>query len=270
MRYLFMLLAGCIAGAALGAGFVYVNPLIGSATPKLDDLPRTLRYELPASALAVTHAGRLPVMPPVPEGIGLLWERTVDTSAFGLLVLSADDDEPAAVASRVLMPSAESDSLTRGVIADDLWLITIPGEGTLQIIAQSNVWPLVKDTLLNASVLGRTFSGPREYTVTAGPTGDGQALLVGATGLFAQRAGRALERMRVMGYSREQGFDEVFGALHFIVDPLPAEPEDNDGPGGGVELEDDVEPSGSAELGDDLEPGGRAEPGNGVGLGNAP
>lgn len=222
MRYLFMLLVGSIAGAMLGAALVYVNPLIGAVDPKLDDLPSGLRYELPASALAVTHAGWLPVSP-VPDDIGHLWERTVRTSAFGLLVLSAEDhDEPSAIASRVLVPSAETSFLTRGAIADDFWLVTIPGEGSMQIVAQSNAWPLVKDTVLDASVLGRAFRGPRDYLLTAGPAADGRALLVGATGRFAHQVGRALERVSVGGVSRPQGFEGVSAELRFVVDPLPA------------------------------------------------
>ncbi len=226
MLRLFVFIIGGLVGAAAGAALILVNPLIGPADGILDDLDRTLSYELPASALVLTHS-RAASVPVRPDGADELWERTVRTSALGLLTLASPDGAPA-VASRMLVPSRRTELLTAGVVVDDLWLVTLPGEGSLYVLGESNVWPIAKDTLVTVSLLGRPFPGPRSYVATAGPAPDGRALVIGATGDFAGREGRAVERYRIETFTRERGFGRVSAELRFVLDP-PPEPD-----GGGV------------------------------------
>lgn len=221
MRFL-TLIVGLLVGAAAGAALIFVNPLIGPADGKPDDLDRVLTYELPASALVLTHSRPLSV-PAWPDGVEELWERTVRTSALGLVMLSSPDGEPA-IASRVLVPSQRTELMTTGVVVDDFWLLTLPGKGSLYVLGESNVWPIAKDTLVSASLLQRPFQGPRSYVTTAGPAPDGRALVVGATGDFANREGRAVERYRIGKFTRERGFGDVSAELRFALDP-PSDPD---------------------------------------------
>src|SRR5690606_40530058 len=112
-----------------------------------------------------------------PDGVEELWERTVRKSALGLIRLSSSDGSPA-IASRVLVPSERTELLTAGVIVDDVWLVTLPGEGSMYVLGESNVWPIAKDTLVSVSLLRRAFRGPRDYVATAGLAPDGRALVV--------------------------------------------------------------------------------------------
>src|SRR5690606_1470333 len=123
MMRILMSIVGVLAGAAAGAALIFVNPLIGPADGKLDDLDRILTYELPASALVLTHS-RPASVPVLPDGVDELWERTVRTSALGLLTLTSSDGA-SAIASRVLVPSRRTELLTSGIVVDDLWLVTL-------------------------------------------------------------------------------------------------------------------------------------------------
>ncbi|MFO7285779.1 MAG: hypothetical protein LOD94_14580 [Gammaproteobacteria bacterium] len=221
MRHLFMLIAGAIVGAVAGAALIFANPLIGPGDGRIDDLDRALRYDLPEAAIVLTHSQ--PAFVPVrPDGVEELWERTVRKSALGLIRLSSSDGSPA-IASRVLVPSERTELLTAGVIVDDVWLVTLPGEGSLYVLGESNVWPVAKDTLVSVSLLRRAFRGPRDYVATAGLAPDGRALVVGATGEFANREGRAVERYRIESFTRDKGFGGVSAELRFVLDPLQAD-----------------------------------------------
>lgn len=218
MARFLMLLAGCVVGAGAGCAALYFNPLTGPSDAKLDDLDRTLRYELPASAIALTHSGAIP-LPPRPDGIEELWESTVRTNVLAMLALTSPDHEaPVAVASRALVPSRRTELLSSGVLADDLWLLTIPGEGSMYVVAETNFWPVAKDTLVSVSLLGRPFEGPRDYVGTAGPAPDGRAFVHGATGDLAGRRGRAVDRFRVDDFGRDRVPSGISGELRLVVD----------------------------------------------------
>ena len=113
------------------------------------------------------------------------------------LVLNDDSNQPAALASRLLSTSTETDLLLRGVLVSDHWLVTIPSEGTLFVHADSNAWPFLKETLVPVWYLEQPWSGPAEYWPTVGPGADESADVVGVTGSFRGSEGSAVERYEV-------------------------------------------------------------------------
>ncbi len=137
------------------------------------------------------------VVPPgTPKRDDSLWEETIDRTAMLSLVLDDAHDNPTAIASRLLAVSPRTDFVLSGVRVNDYWLLTIPGEGTLFLRADTNVWPFLKETL-PVWYLGRPWKGPSEYSPTAGPGELGAAVVIGATGRFVGLEGSAIEKYRL-------------------------------------------------------------------------
>jgi hypothetical protein len=119
-----------------------------------------------------------------------------------------------ALASRLLSTSADTDLLLRGVLVSDHWLVTILGEGTLFVHADSNAWPFLKQTLVPVWYLDRAWSGPAEYWPTVGPGADAAADVVGVAGSFTGREGRAVERYEVSVLDPDSNLALARGEIH--------------------------------------------------------
>ncbi|HEY8520356.1 MAG TPA: hypothetical protein VIN61_09760 [Gammaproteobacteria bacterium] len=186
-------LLGLALGAAAGVGVLYLNPLTEPRPPTFAEADRTFSYRFPESdALLFTHEGdgRLPVLP---RGAEKLWENTI-TGAALLAVALHDEGGKAAVATRLSRPSPRTDFLLEGALLSDDWLITVPGEGSLFVRAENNLWPVVKDGVVPVWYLKRPWRGPTEYRPTEGPHPAGVAVVRGASGRFAGIEGTAVER----------------------------------------------------------------------------
>ena len=196
MKYLFVAIIGLVLGAAAAGAVVYYNPLADKSAPMPGATDRVLRYSLPGQVLdfAVGEDAQLVGQD---TGDDALWEDTIDRAAVLGLVLNDSSNRPAALASRLLSTSPDSDLLLRGMLVSDDWLVTIPGEGTFYVHADSNAWPFLKETLLPVWYFDRPWSGPAEYWPTVGPSADDTANVVGLTGAFRGSAGSAVERYEV-------------------------------------------------------------------------
>jgi hypothetical protein len=130
---------------------------------------------------------------------------------LNVLVLEDADGVPQGIASRVSVPSPETNLLLRGIIVADHWLVTAPGRGSLFVEAKNNVWPLVKDTL-PVDYLDRQWRGATRYPVTVGPQRRGGGVVVGATGEWAALEGAAREVYDVTRYG-PAGVEAMAGTL---------------------------------------------------------
>ena len=147
MRYLFVAVLGLLIGAAAAGAAIYYNPLIQTkSSAQADAADRALHYSLPSEVLGFA-LGEQVVPPGTPKHDGLLWEETIERTAMVSLVLDDAHDQPTAIASRMLAVSPHTDFLLSGVRVNDYWLLTIPGEGTLFLRSDTNVWPFLKETL---------------------------------------------------------------------------------------------------------------------------
>lgn len=224
MKYFWMTLFGCVVGALAGAALLVFNPLIGSGDPSLAGFDRVMRYGLPADAVVMTHGGMLPIERR-PFEVDPLWESTIRSTSLATLALRGDSDEPEALASRIAWPSKRTELLTTGVLANDHWLVSVPDEGTFFVVAETNVSTMAKDTLVSVQLLGREWEAPRAYAPTEGPEIAGTALVIGASGSFAGRGGRALERLRIDRFARSAGLEGAAAEMHFVWDaPVEAIP----------------------------------------------
>lgn len=221
MKYVFMLMLGLLIGAALGVTGLYYNPLTSREAPVPQDADWTLSFGSPLTdGLAFTHGGNSR-MPRSPLGVPDLWESTISQSALSVLAMRrADGEGIAALASRISLPSETTDLLTRGLVLEDYWTLTVPGEGTLFLQAHENVWPLIKEAVIPVWYLGQTWQGPRSYRPTAGPGIGNTALLLGATGAFVGSQGSAVDSYELHEFTEAQGPQRLEGSLHLLfVEP---------------------------------------------------
>jgi len=196
MRYLFVALFGLLIGAAAAGAVLYYNPVTETSAAAPGPADRVLRYSLPDQVLKFS-LGEAATLVGQSTADDALWEDTIDRTAVLGLVLNDSADQPAAVASRLMAASADTDLLLRGVLVSDYWLVTIPGEGSLFVRADSNIWPFLKQTLVPVWYFDRPWQGPVEYRPTVGPGIANTAAVVGISGAFSGLVGSALERYNV-------------------------------------------------------------------------
>jgi hypothetical protein len=216
MKYLFVVIAGLLLGAAAAGAVLYFNPLTQKSADSPNAATRVLRYSLPDHVLdfAVGEDARLFGQSTGDDG---LWEETIDRTAVLGLVLNDGADQPAAIASRLIATSANTDLLLRGVLLSDHWLVTIPSEGTLFVRAESNAWPFLKETLVPVWYLDRPWNGPAEYWPTVGPGSDDNGVVVGITGALRGSEGSAVERYELSTLDPKRDVAAATGEIHLSL-----------------------------------------------------
>jgi len=213
MRHLFVAIAGLMVGAAAAGTVLYFNPLSEKSAAQPQATDRVLHYSLPDQVLefAVGEDARVFGQD---TGEDSLWEETIDRTAVLGLLLNDAANQPAAIASRLMATSADTDLLLRGVLVSDHWLVTIPGEGTLFVRAESNAWPFLKKTLLPVWYLDRPWHGPAEYWPTVGPGSDESGVAVGITGAFRGSEGSVIEHYEISALDRKREVALAKAELH--------------------------------------------------------
>jgi hypothetical protein len=212
MKYFLVLLSGLLLGAAGATAGLYYNPLSAPRAAAAPARGWALNYDFPADdAMALTHDGRLG-LPYLPPGIAPLWEAALDGLVLSALMLE-DPTGTAAFASRVSVPSTDTNLLLRGVIVADHWLITVPGRGSLFVEAHNNLWPLLKDTFIRVTHLRLPWRGPAQYALTAGPGSRDGGEVVGVNGIYAGARGTARETYELERFSAARGIEALRGTL---------------------------------------------------------
>jgi hypothetical protein len=212
MKYVLVTLLGILLGAAGAAAALYYNPLT-----KVRELPPKdswmLSYDFPGgSTLALTHAGQLG-LPHIPTDVETLWEATITDVVLNVLVLEDENGAPRALASRVSVPSRETDFLLKGFLVSEHWLITVPGQGTLFVDGENNLWPFLKEALIPVKYLQQQWQGPARYPVTVGPTSGRAAEVFGVSGAFTGMRGTAREAYELRQVSAGFGIEALRGTL---------------------------------------------------------
>jgi hypothetical protein len=213
MRYLFVAIIGLLLGIAAAGAVLYYNPLAEKSAPIPGATDRVLHYSLPDHVLefALGEDAKLFGQDAGDRG---LWEETIDRAAMLGLVLNDGSNQPAALASRLLSTSSDTDLLLNGVLVSDDWLVTIPGEGSFYVHADSNAWPFLKEKLVPVWYLDQPWTGPAEYWPTVGPGADDSADVVGLTGSFRGSEGSAVERYEITALDPARNVAQAKGELH--------------------------------------------------------
>lgn len=216
MKYLFVALLGLVLGAALAGVVLYFNPFSGTAAAQPNATDRVLHYSLPDDVLDFALGADARLFGQEPDDGGL-WEDTIDGSAVLGLTLKDDADQPVGIASRLMTVSADSDLLLHGVVLSDHWLVTIPGEGTLFVRADSNAWPFLKKTLVPVWYLERPWDGPSDYWPTVGPGSDEAGIALGVAGGLHGREGSAIERYQLTALDPARRLALAKAELHLAL-----------------------------------------------------
>jgi len=210
MKYVLSLVAGLILGAAAAVAMLYFNPLTQSQSVPLGNPELSLEYGLSGADIWLsTHDNQLDI-PVVPGDVSLLFEDGIRGTWLSAYRLRADSRPVPVPATRISIPSPESELLRSGFLVEDYWLISEPGAGSLFVHAESNQWPLLRDTLVSVDWLGRDYGGPRKYDPTRGPA-NAAAEVFGLTGTYAGARGRARERLSLESY--DGGLASLSGQL---------------------------------------------------------
>ena len=222
MKYVLRTIYGFLFGFTLTIVGLYYSPFTGDSGVISGVNARVFTYRSPfTEGLAVTHGGwsRLPFQPAtIPE----LWEDTTRNALLSVLVLENENNVPVGIASRVSQFLESSEMLARGLLVGDDWLVTIAGEGSFFIEADSNLWPFMRETLIPVWYLDRPWQGPKNYRPTTGPGDGGTAIVAGATGSFAAREGTAVESYQVSDFNRTVGPGGIDARLFVHLPEKPA------------------------------------------------
>jgi len=213
MKYLFGFLLGVLLGVATAAGLIYFNPLIAGAGSPAVATGSSLGYSLADDRLIASSHNRWPRVPIRPGNVQQLWEGGLNGSWLQSFVLTGQDGAPAAIATRIVAPSSDSNAVLSGILTDDHWLITFPGSGSIVADGSSNVWPLLRDTLVRVDLLRRPWSGATDYSLLTG----GAAEVTGATGVLSGRSGALTEAVTLDDYPRI-GFGGLSGRIDIAFD----------------------------------------------------
>jgi hypothetical protein len=212
MKYLLVAVLGLVLGAAGAVATLYYNPLSQRSAASRSAADRVLHYSLPEQVLefAVGEDARFFGQK---TGTDSLWEETIARTAVLGLVLNDGAKQPAALASRLMATSTDTDLLLRGVLLSDHWLVTIPNEGTLFVRAESNAWPFLRETLVPVWYLARPWNGPAEYWPTVGPAAE-SGVAIGITGAFRGSEGTVVEHYEISTLDRERDRALANAELH--------------------------------------------------------
>ena len=200
MKYVLSLLFGLVAGAAAAMALLYFNPLTQRQGEPAARADRSLGYSMSAADTWLATHDRQIDLPVIPVDVPLLWENGIKGTLLGAMPLRDAGGQVVAYGSRITAPSGASELLRAGVLVDDFWLLSFPGEGSIFVHAVNNEWPLLRDTLVDVDLLGRRFTGPAHYGPTVGPAAAG-ARVQGLSGSFAGTVGNARERVALETYA---------------------------------------------------------------------
>jgi hypothetical protein len=227
MKYLISLFLGLLVGAALFVLGLYFNPFLGqvSVSPLAvtDSRVVDLSYSaVPADGLLYTDHGES-IITPHPERVTELWEpAVVDTSVF-VTLLQGSRGGFAGLGIKYLSAS-EDTALIRGeAIANSVWHIYLPGQGTFLIDQTENFWSYLRDVVIPARwSSGDNWRGMFHGVMTNGPGSLGTGRVTGGSGLFSGLSSESVEAITARGYSAVSGPVSVDGSLAISM-PQPAE-----------------------------------------------
>ena len=210
MKYVISLILGLITGAVLFVAGLYYNPFVGqpSVSPLAvtDDRVVDLSFSaVPADAILYTDNGET-IVATRPERVSEIWEPAVaDTSLFVTLL----DDSRGGVAGIGIkyLSSSESTRIMKGeAIANSVWHVYLPGQGTMMIDQTENYWSYLRDVVIPAKwSSGDNWRGSFHSVMTNGPGSLGTARVSGGNGVLAGVTSESVESLTAAGYSSATG-----------------------------------------------------------------
>jgi hypothetical protein len=154
MKYVIALIVGMAVGAAAFLALLYFNPFVThtrlSPLSVSDHNVITFNYSaVAADTLVYTNDGESQVAPH-PSKVLQLWEPTVRHTTTMATVLRDSRNQPAAIGIKFSSDSEKTKILNSEVIVDSVWHIYVPGQGSLFVEQQENLWNYISEIVLPA------------------------------------------------------------------------------------------------------------------------
>lgn len=218
MKYVVSLLAGIVIGAVLFVLALYYNPLHGrdSVSPLAvtDDRVVEVSFSaVPGDALLYTDNGESKVAPH-PGRVAELWEPAVVDTRLHVMMLNDSRGGVAGLGIKFLSESESTDLLNGEAVANSVWHVYLPGQGTFMIDQTENYWTYIRDVVIPAHwSSGDNWRGTYHSIMTIGPGSLGTARLTGGSGIFAGLKSESIESLTARGYSAVMGPVSMTGSL---------------------------------------------------------
>jgi hypothetical protein len=210
MKYVISLVCGLLAGAMLFAVGLYYNPFIGQPTvsPLAVTEDRVMDFTfsaVPANAILYTDHGET-ITRPIPDRVAELWEPAVYDSSVFVTTLADVRGADAGIGIKFLS-KAEETALMRGeALANSVWHIYLPGQGTMMIDQTENYFSYLRDIVVPARLgSGDHWRGSYFSVMTSGPGSLGTARVTGGSGLLSGLSSESVETLSADGYSGKSG-----------------------------------------------------------------
>jgi len=225
MKYFLSLFAGIAIGAAVFMVGLYYNPFQGQ--PAVSPLAVTdqriieLSFSgVPADALLYTDHGESWVEPH-PDRVAELWEPAVADTRLTVTMLEDARGKVAGLGIKFLTASEATNVINGEALADSIWHVYLPGQGTFMIDQTENYWTYIRDVVVPARwSSGDSWRGSFHGILTSGPGSLGTARVSGGSGLFANLSSEAVESVTARAYSAVTGPVSMTGSLAIAL-PQP-------------------------------------------------
>ncbi len=165
--------------------------------------------------VSVTHGGQIGLAP-FPPGIRSLAGTPVERTLLFTAQLRNEHGELVGIASELeVFPQTP---MTPETVWQTWWTVVIPGRGALFAYQQERLTPAVATVMAAVRETGEDWRGELRDQNTVGPSADGQGIIVGGTGEFADARGAFLEIGTLRGYSARGELDAGL-ELVFLLRP---------------------------------------------------
>lgn len=222
MKYVVALVLGLFTGAALFAFGLYVNPFVGqpsiSPLAVTDDRVVDLSFSaVPADALLFTDHGNT-IVTPRPDRVAELWEPAIRDTTLFVTMLEDSRGGIAGIGIKFRSKSEATRILQGEALANSVWHVYLPGQGTMMIDQTENYWSYIRDVVIPARwSSGDSWRGSFHRVMTSGPGSLGTARVSGGTGLLAGVTTESVESLTAAGYSAATGPVSVSGSLTIAI-----------------------------------------------------
>jgi hypothetical protein len=222
MKYVISLLLGLVTGAGLFLCGLYYNPFVGQ--PSISPLAVTdervvdLSFSaVPADAILYTDYGES-IVSPRPERVAELWEPAIDDTTLFVTVLEDSRGGTAGIGIKYQTASEATKILRGEALADSVWHVYLPGQGTMLIDQTENYWSYIRDIVIPARwSSGDNWRGSFHRVMTIGPGSLGTARVSGGSGILNGVTSESVESLTAAGYSATTGPVSMTGSLTIAI-----------------------------------------------------
>jgi hypothetical protein len=218
MKYIVALLVGIVIGAAGFMLALYYNPFQGQ--PAVSPLAVTNQRVIdmsfsavPDDALLYTDNGDTRIEPH-PDRVAELWEPAVADTRLTVTMLEDARGRVEGLGIKFFTASEATNVIRGEALANSVWHIYLPGQGTFMIDQTENYWSYIRDVVVPAKwSSGDSWRGTYVGILTNGPGSLGTARVTGGNGLFADMSSESVESVSAKAYSAVTGPVSMTGSL---------------------------------------------------------